>query len=274
LARIEKQVIINENRIVNGLWIGNELSLLELLTLVSFVTHGHEFQLWVYGELSTVIPAGVKLKDANQIIPESQVFRYKHSNQFGHGKGSVSGFSDIFRYKLLHDQGGWWVDMDVTCLKFLDFSEPYFFRAHHELTMVGNIMKCPKGSSLMLDCYNQAIVSVTEENQDWHKPIEILNASIERHQLSQYIRAEFSITDRWDMLRKYLYTTQSVPEESYFIHWMNEEWRSKGLDKYDFMIDSAYGQLLIKHSLVDSDFNSFSRLKNRCRFFLKRFAVA
>jgi hypothetical protein len=31
------------------------------------------------------------------------------------GKGTYAGFSDLFRYKMLFDRGGWWVDTDVVC---------------------------------------------------------------------------------------------------------------------------------------------------------------
>ena len=209
--------------------------------------------------------------DANDIIPNERVFRYRFSNQFGHGKGSVSGFSDIFRYKLLYDHGGWWVDMDVTCLRSLDMEKPYFFRPHHELTLVGNVMKCPKGSELMARCYEQASQQVDENNTDWHLPIEILVRNVKELELEHFITHNCSIPDRWDLLKPYLFGTKQPDENLFFMHWMNEEWRSRGLDKYDFRIDSCYGKLLIEHGLVPDDFNAFQRLKNALRFSMLRF---
>ncbi len=263
--------MLQENTIVNGLWIGSKLSALEMLTIKSFLAHGHSFRLWLYEELENELPDGVQKMDANDIIPFERVFRYKNSNQYGHGKGSVSGFSDIFRYKLLFDHGGWWVDMDVTCLRPFQVEGPYYFRPHKELLLVGNVMKCPKGSELMQKCYEEANAEVDEDNLDWHKPIEILVENVKRLELEKFIVKDDSMWDDWNQIRKYLYTTKKLNATDLFVHWMNEEWRSKGLDKEDFMINSAFGQLLIRHDIVSSKFSGFDRIGNTVRFTFKRF---
>ncbi len=154
--------MLPENKIIHGLWIGNKLSNLELLTLHSFRYFGHDFYLWAYEKILTPLPPQVFVKDANEIIPKEKVFKYKNFNQYGHGKGSYAGFSDIFRYALLYKYGGWWVDMDVTCISSLNYEEPYVFRKHHVFDTVGNIMKCPKNSKLMKLCYEEAIKTINE----------------------------------------------------------------------------------------------------------------
>ena len=110
---------------INGLWIGDELSPLELLCIKSYLDNGHSFHLWSYQSFQLPSWPGLTAKDANEILPEKFVFRYKNGNAFGHGKGSLAGFSDIFRYKLLWEKGGWWTDMDITCLKPLDLDSEY-----------------------------------------------------------------------------------------------------------------------------------------------------
>lgn len=239
-----------ENKIVHGLWIGEQLSALEMLTLHSFTSQGHEFHLWTYGPLKNTLPPGAVLMDANQIIPFQKVFRYKNKNKYGHGKGSVSGFSDIFRYKLLYEKGGWWVDMDVTCLKPLNLIAPYFFRQHHDLELVGNVMKVPSGDRLMKDCYEEASATIDENNTDWHKPIEILNRQVLQNQLQTYISGQISNQDKWDEVKKHVCRNNPMPENYHVIHWMNEEWRSRKLDKNDIRYNSALGKLMIKHSLL------------------------
>lgn len=257
--------------IVNSLWIGSQLSLVELLTLKSFVDHGYGFRLWVYDKITTVLPEGVTLMDANTIIPKEKVFAYANANQFGHGKGSVSGFSDIFRYKLLYDHGGWWVDMDVTCLKPFDHEEPYYFRAHHELPLVGNVMKCPQGSELMLRCYEEALASVNSENTDWHLPIEILIKHVKQLGLLTYVGKGHSNTDRWDELQPYLFGVHQFPDNWYFVHWMNEEWRSRKLDKSAYRYGSAYGKLLENYSLAERKIGVVSNVWNALWFAWVRF---
>jgi hypothetical protein len=106
-----------KTNIVHGLWINGNMTSLELLTIHSFIDHGYEFHFWTYNQSIQDLPQSVLLKDANEIIPTKEVFQYSNENQFGHGKGSYAGFSDIFRYKLLYEYGGWWTDMDITCLK-------------------------------------------------------------------------------------------------------------------------------------------------------------
>ena len=191
------------NKIINGLWIGRCLSKIELLCIKSFLRHGHEFHLWVYDIIETPLPEELILEDAAQIISRSDVFNYHNKNQYGHGKGSYAGFSDIFRYKLLYEKGGWWVDMDVCCLKPFDFDAEYVFRTHHDFPMVGNIMKCPRGSRLMKMCYEEAITHVNAENTDWNKPINILNENIAGLGLEKYI-LNISNSDEWAVIRNYL----------------------------------------------------------------------
>lgn len=239
-----------DNLHVNGLWIGNTLSKIELLTLHSFIKQGHIFHLWTYEKLLNDLPAGVVIEDANEILPRETVFRYNNVNKYGHGKGSVSGFSDIFRYKLLYDKGGWWTDMDVTCLKPLNFSVPYFFRKHHHLELVGNVMKAPVQSKLMLSCYNEAAAEVNENNTDWHKPIEILNKYVFENNLQQYVYPYISNHDDWNRIVGYVVGNDPMPEQYYFIHWMNEEWRSRDIDKNDFRYRSVLGQQMLEFGLL------------------------
>lgn len=240
--------MLHSNTIVHGMWVGEALSKLELLSIKSFLSCGHAFWLWTYSDIKTPLPEGVVRKDAREILPETAVFRYKNGNEFGHGKGSLAGFSDIFRYKLLYEHGGWWSDMDITCLRPLDFDAPYVFRSHDVLPVVGNLMKCPKGSALMWECFTRASALVTADNKDWLLPIRILNEVIKEHNLSIYIK-EISNPDRWEMIHFYA-TFPAKPNPAYYvIHWMNEEWRARGLNKNACVRYSMLDQLMAKHNI-------------------------
>jgi mannosyltransferase OCH1-like enzyme len=104
---------------VQSLWIGPRLSTMERLCIRSFLANGHEFHLFVYDEVADV-PAGTVIHSANEILDRSRIFTYA-------GNGSVAGFANMFRYKLLLDRGGWWVDLDTVCLRPFDFSDEYVF---------------------------------------------------------------------------------------------------------------------------------------------------
>ncbi len=258
---------------VHGLWIKGALSPLEQLTVYSFIEQGYDFHLWTYDlpELYNEIPK-LLIRDAREIIPEADVFSYKESNQFGHGKGSFAGFSDIFRYRLLYLHGGWWVDMDVTCLKRFNFQTDYVFRKSKQKDdfVVGNIMHVPRGTSLMLRCYEQAAASVHADNKDWMLPINILNQHIKEEQLSEYIYS-FTNEDSWPIVSQLL-TGRQYPQDWQAIHWMNEEFRRIGIPKDVYIKESLLGHLLNKYQLGQEISSGIQKL--RYTYFTGRFYYA
>lgn len=252
-----------QNKIINGMWIGNVLSKMELLTIRSFISNGHHFRLWVYDSPEVPMLDGLEVRDAREIISEEYVFSYKNKNKFGHGKGSYAGFSDIFRYKLLYQYGGWWVDMDVTCLRPFDFASPYIFRSHHELDVVGNVMKCPKGAPVMLSSYEEANREINGNNEDWHKPIEILNKYIKHYDLKSHIKSDLSYEDDWRIISKFIKSnSKALDLDYYFIHWLNEEWRARQLSKNIYRYKSILGELMLKYGVADRKFTTTQKMIN------------
>lgn len=256
------------NNVVHGLWVGNRLSLLEMLTLHSFSHHGYTFKLWVYNELQNTLPPGVELHDAATIIPRNKVFAKKRNDsRYGIGAGSFGApFSDLFRYKLLYEHGGWWVDMDITCLKPFDQDTPYVFRAHPLLPMIGNVMYCPPRSALMEAVYREASERCTADTDEWLLPNKILNKHVEQQGLQPYIYHDFSNRDWWQEVKPYLYRNKRLPENWQCLHWMNEEWRSRGLNKDYFVPWSAYGRLLQQYQVFPQALSLFEKLSYGWRF--------
>jgi len=216
----------DDNRRVHGLWIGSELSKLELLTIRSFLRHGHEFHLWLYQSLATPLPPGVVVEDANEIIPQSRIIRKADTDiETGVGKGSYSSpFSDLFRYKLLYEKGGYWVDMDVTCLRPFNFAEPYVFRSHR-VGVVGNIMKCPRHSELM-KVVSARVESQANAHSEWLMPNRVLSRAVRRLGLTRYIRSGiWNDESWWRAIRPLTLGVEPIPEGWFAIHWINEFWR-------------------------------------------------
>ena len=155
-------MIGNGNRVVQGLWIGGRLSALERLCVRSFCAHGHEFYLYHYDELRNVPRVdGLRLMNAEEILPRTAIFR--------HRSGSVAYFADQFRWELLRKRGGWWMDMDMVCVRPLDFAENIVL-SHtdkRDRLLIGAI-KFPRGHSfaaLLADSYWNI-----NRIQPWDKP--------------------------------------------------------------------------------------------------------
>jgi len=138
------------NKIIQGLWIGN-FSVMEQLCIRSFLAHGHEFDLYTYGPVVGV-PDGTRIEDANEIVPYERVAKFTEVG---------GGFSDFFRFSLLAKRGGWWMDMDMVCLRPLDFEEEYVYggiRGIHTYKgttgplLNGCVIKTPAGAPIMKYC--------------------------------------------------------------------------------------------------------------------------
>jgi glycosyltransferase involved in cell wall biosynthesis len=214
------------------MWFGETLSRLELLTLHSFTHFGHEFHLWAYDDLTRAgLPKGVVLKDATKIIPRKNVFAKKHADpETGVGRNSFGApFSDLFRFKLLRDKGGIWVDMDVTCLRPLDFKSAYAFRPHR-LGIVGSILKAPAKSALMRRVHAETARRVTPESA-YLLPNRILSQHVSQMKLERFIVAGLSNPDSWhDYVRPMIEGPAEIPSDWYAIHWINEMWRTLAAD--------------------------------------------
>lgn len=129
--------------IIQSLWIGDILSLNEQLCIASFLYHGHEFHLFTYGTIEN-IPNGTIVKDASEIIPLDKIFKY------GSGKDSYAGFANWFRYKLLFERGGFWVDTDVICMKPFQFDSNIIFGLESNNKANLAVLCFPKGHELCL----------------------------------------------------------------------------------------------------------------------------
>ena len=131
-----------DNRIVQGLWVGGRLSTLERLCIRSFCAHGHEFHLYHYDELHNVPRIdGLRVINGEEILPRTAIFRSR--------KGSLAYFSDRFRWELLRQRGGWWMDMDVICVRPLDFPDDIVFQRDVKPDRMPNgFLKLPRGHFL------------------------------------------------------------------------------------------------------------------------------
>jgi len=141
------------NLIVQGFWTG-PLTTMERLSMASFIANGHCYALYCY-DVPAGVPAGVEVRDAREILPESEAATFRCPQQF----------SDWFRIKLLLDKGGWHSDLDNICLRPLDFPAPYvFYSDHDDSTISLALAKAPAASPLLQHCHDY-ISSLTADER-------------------------------------------------------------------------------------------------------------
>src|SRR2546423_4424360 len=140
---------------VSSFWHGDVLSNLEMFCISSFLRNAVKYFLYAY-EAPVNLPPGAVLKDANEILPRSRLFTYQAGT---FNRGSVAGFSNLFRYTLLHQSGGWWTDTDVCYVNGVTETgdETYFSEAAPDGSFVVGtaLFKCSPGSPVLRYCLDQ-----------------------------------------------------------------------------------------------------------------------
>ena len=257
--------------IIQSLWIGPSLSVLEQMCLSSFLEHGCEVHLYVYDQVAGV-PAGVALKDAHAIVPAAKIFKYREYN-------SYAGFANLFRYQLLLQKGQYWTDTDIVCMKpFAHPGEHLFASQRMQVAaqpapalgnrlrgMVGMaqkpgpvpyepnncLIKAPAGSPVMAYCYDTAATKNPQELQ-WGEtgPI-LLKAAVEKFGLWECVAKPeaFCPINWWDYRR----AVEELPAGKWpaateAVHLWNEKWRRDGIDKEGtFPAECFYEKMKKKH---------------------------
>ncbi len=128
------------------------MSAMERLSIASFLANGHAYHLYVYDEVKR-IPEGTVVRDADEILPSSSIFQYSQTK-------SYAGFANFFRYKLLLEKGGWWVDSDIVCLKPFSFRAKYVFASETNgegrQVATSGVIKAPASSEAMTHAWQTA----------------------------------------------------------------------------------------------------------------------
>lgn len=250
---------------VSSLWIGHQLPLISITCINSFLKNNYKFNLYTYHTISN-IPQGVTIKDANNIIPESEIFTYKN--------GSHSAFSNLFRFTMIYKTGEIWVDTDIFCRQYYNFSQDKIIivseptENYQSQIPTSNLIKFPKNDPIMEFAINfclslkqqiisgeipwglgpKTIIKIIEEfNLQGHiKPWQFSNNCNNHHYQCLY---------RNKILKKYsnlpIFSPNKAPSNNFFIHLWNEHFRHKKTPNTDiFNPNSLLTQLHNLHSQI------------------------
>ncbi len=243
--------------VVQSLWIGPELSLMEIYCIRSFLKFGMKFHLYTYEKVKNV-PKGTILKDANEILPKKEIFKLQET---------YLPFSDIWRYKLLYEKGGYWVDLDLIATRKFDFKERYVFAS--ERTIQEGLMKLkepyvyqicvlkgPKGSKFFKELYEKCMTKQKvsgHKNKDKTKYMRIMRDLVDEYDYSKYVKSPetFCNLDWWYAkdafmpLEKYRPKYGVKPQnlknmftKTYTIHL----WRNLVTNKYNLDLNAKYDE--------------------------------
>ena len=211
-------------------WCGDSLSPYEVACMRSFVDNGHRFVLYTY-QKDLRVPEGVERRDAAALIEPEAYFTYG-----GAAAGSHALFSNLFRYKLLTDRGGWWVDTDVVCLSH---EIPCFeiFAAFEDTGRInGAVLRLPKGHPVARNALHKS--QVVRERAQWGElGPELVTELFETHGLASFVQPmpvcyPIHYTEAIDLLRpSRTHVLRERVRGSLFLHLWNEMFRLEQVDK-------------------------------------------
>lgn len=212
-------------------WFGDTFSPYEKVCLQSFVDHGHEFHVYTYTK-NLEVPSGVLVKDAREILSDEGYFTYGS----GPGKGSHAAFSNLFRYRLLAERGGWWVDTDVVCLKDTLPQYRSFYAFENDRIVNGAILYFEPNDPIMRNCFEEA--SRIGDTAAWGElgPRLLSRMLAEggciEHAQNKQLAYEIHHSEAFDLLRPEMcQTLMQRTHNSLFIHLWNEMFRRASLSK-------------------------------------------
>jgi len=160
--------------LLQSYWSDAPLSLLEKTCLSSWVAYGARVDLFTHDSIKSLetqleyLPAHIRnhirILDADMILSREKKFKYeggpksKRSDAF-----SALPFSDLFRYEMLRQRGGIWIDMDIILIRPIPASilrQPYFFTS--ERTMQAGAYKSAVPFKPVNSC-----IGVREPYSEW-----------------------------------------------------------------------------------------------------------
>lgn len=142
-------------------WGGQPLRPAVRLALRSMAAQGHPVSLYAYEPAEALggsLPAGVAWADASGVLPHAL---YRRCVQ----DADIRFFSDLFRYRALHQRGGWWLDTDMVLLRPLRFAADHVFCTQWGGTeqghmVVNDAIRAPQGSPFMARLFDEALAAL------------------------------------------------------------------------------------------------------------------
>ncbi|WP_395622891.1 hypothetical protein [Sphingomonas daechungensis] len=132
-------------QVLNTLWVGDQLGKLEQLCVLSGLAAGHPYHVYSYEpDKLRGVPDGAEVRDAAEVMPRHRLLAYAECNSYALG-------ANFWRYEMLRQGRGYWVDLDVLVLRPFDLDQPYVFGTEEQGTVNNAVMLAPPDSPLVED---------------------------------------------------------------------------------------------------------------------------
>jgi hypothetical protein len=199
----------------------------------SFAARGHAVELFSY-DRNLAVPDWIRHSDAAQILPADRVLRY----QSGFGRGSPALHANLFRYAMLHQLGGWWVDLDVVMLRDDLPADDFYFAQMNatEPTLNTAVLKAPAGHPMLAEAVERCLA--VGESAFWGQTGPFLwTELVGKYALDRYRRPACAahpigwkeVPALFDPARRT--EVETLSRSSDFIHLFNEVWRGSGIPR-------------------------------------------
>lgn len=231
---------------VQSFWFGTTMSTMERLCISSFLKNGYSVDIYAYDEIQN-LPVGVNLMDANFILDKQLIFF--------DSSGGIAAFSDWFRYKLLYVKGGWWIDLDVICLRPFDIIDDYCFAtenfgSNYETGITCCVIKSPKAAEFLKVILDHIHTFGDYQNIKWGQfgPF-LIDSVLKKFDSKMFIKPvkTFCPID-WTEMAILTTEQRTLPVDSLAIHMWNNLWRINNIDKEaTYHRNSIYEQLKSKY---------------------------
>jgi hypothetical protein len=225
--------------LLQSYWSDAPLSLLERVCLLSWTAFGARVHLYTHDDpvaLRAQIPAAaqphITVLDADVILPRARKFTYKGPAPKSKRADAFTAlpFSDLFRYELLRQKGGVWMDMDLVLIRPMPtrvLRAPYFFVTERTIQAGAYASREPTKPT-------NACIGARDPNSEWARWITDAAAA----------RTE-TVTSAWTYMRLFQESLRELDLERYLeppefvmpVNW----WDLDGIFKTEPCLRSKYG---------------------------------
>ena len=234
------------------LWVGSPLPYLQQISIVSWIRQGYRVKIYtdnnnlLKNTLLEDFTYYIKLENANKILTKEPSW-------------AILPYSDLFRYKVLYEYGGTWLDADLILLRPLPNLETIIsseytmksgaFKSKNDMTATIQCLRFVKGNPLIKKIIDTIHTKIN--NPAWRENMKIFRKIIEKDGLTLAEPYLFNPVPWWNIEN---IVSSSTPKVKYNCPTPNDEWilsNSIGVHLFSSILMKKYkcpteGSLLFK----------------------------